>query len=405
VDSVELFAGAGGLAMGLAGSDFQHRAIIERNQWACDSVRFNKRRAQEHPEFGALHFLTHWPDPFQGDVREFDYSDFEDQIALVSGGPPCQPFSVGGKHRGEKDARDMFPEAARAVRELRPGAFIFENVQGLMREKFATYLEYIKLRLSYPEVTGAEEEDWQDHLARLEQHHTAAHQEGLEYRLLVHRVDAADFGVPQRRRRVIIVGFRSDLGVEWAFPQATHSKEALVWDKWVSGEYWAKHQVPEDLRGEPTRAEASILRRLRRADERPKGKRWLTVRDALVGLPDPERKPLFASRFENHVFQPGARVYKGHTGSPLDWPAKTLKAGDHGVPGGENMLVRDDGSVRYFTVRESGRLQGFPDEYVLQGAWSEAMRQLGNAVPVQLAQVIGDSVSQTLEAAQGGADA
>jgi DNA (cytosine-5)-methyltransferase 1 len=83
------------------------------------------------------------------------------------------------------------------------------------------------------------------------------------------------------------------------------------------------------------------------------------VRDAISDLPDPE---LHGSKLiANHKFQPGARVYVGHSGSELDEPAKTLKAGVHGVPGGENMLRLPNGSVRYFTVRECARLQGFPD--------------------------------------------
>src|SRR5690606_17264971 len=98
----------------------------------------------------------------------------------------------------------------------------------------------------------------------------------------------------------------------------------------------------------------------------------------------------------NHRFQVGARTYVGHTGSPLDEPAKTLKAGVHGVPGGENMLRRPDGTVRYFTVRESARLQTFPDDYVFHGSWTETMRQLGNAVPVDLAETIARSVRQHL---------
>jgi DNA (cytosine-5)-methyltransferase 1 len=100
--------------------------------------------------------------------------------------------------------------------------------------------------------------------------------------------------------------------------------------------------------------------------------------------------------FHNHTFQAGARVYKGHTGSPIDLPSKTLKAGVHGVPGGENMLVKPDGSVRYFTVREAARLQTFPDTYVFHGAWSETMRQLGNAVPVALGRTIASSVASTI---------
>jgi DNA (cytosine-5)-methyltransferase 1 len=93
-----------------------------------------------------------------------------------------------------------------------------------------------------------------------------------------------------------------------------------------------------------------------------------------------------SSRIANHFINPGARSYPGHTGSALDEPAKTLKAGDHGVPGGENTLRLDDGQVRYLSVRECARLQTFPDDWVFQGSWTESMRQLGNAVPVALAQ-------------------
>jgi DNA (cytosine-5)-methyltransferase 1 len=95
---------------------------------------------------------------------------------------------------------------------------------------------------------------------------------------------------------------------------------------------------------------------------------------------------------------PGARPYVGHTGSPYDQPAKTLKAGDHGVPGGENMLVMDDGSVRYFSVREAARLQTFPDDYAFSGAWSENMRQIGNAVPVRLGELIARDIRARLGA-------
>jgi DNA (cytosine-5)-methyltransferase 1 len=125
---------------------------------------------------------------------------------------------------------------------------------------------------------------------------------------------------------------------------------------------------------------------------------WRTVRDAIAGLPDAESKA--AASVPNHVFQPGARSYPGHTGSPMDLPAKTLKAGDHGVPGGENMMVRDDGSVRYFTVRESARIQTFPDGFRFHGSWTETMRQLGNAVPVLLAQRVASSVAEKLVVAE-----
>ena len=96
--------------------------------------------------------------------------------------------------------------------------------------------------------------------------------------------------------------------------------------------------------------------------------------------------------FHNHEHNAGARSYVDHTGSLFDEPAKALKAGDHGVPGGENTLLKPDGSLRYFTVREAARLQTFDDDYVFDGAWTETMRQLGNAVPVLLSQTVAEGI-------------
>ena len=135
--------------------------------------------------------------------------------------------------------------------------------------------------------------------------------------------------------------------------------------------------------------------------ERPDALPWVTLRDALVGLPDPQFDPEAAALIPDHRFIPGARSYPGHTGSPLDQPAKTLKAGVHGVPGGENMLRRPDGSIRYFSVRESARLQTFPDDFLFHGAWGETMRQLGNAVPVQLAGIVARSIREQLDHVAG----
>ena len=127
----------------------------------------------------------------------------------------------------------------------------------------------------------------------------------------------------------------------------------------------------------------------------PAGAPWVTVRDILADLGDPDG-------LRNHVLQPGARAYPGHTGSPLDLPAKALKAGDHGVPGGENMMVRDDGSVRYFTKREAARLVGLPDAFEFPRSWSESMRQMGNAVPVPLALAAGDWLRRMLGRGKAG---
>lgn len=385
--AVELYAGAGGLAMGVSLAGFESQAVVEWDRWACDTIRENQRRA--YPA------VQDWP-LWGGDVREFDWGSIPEGIDLVAGGPPCQPFSMGGRHKSFGDKRDMFPATVEVIRRLRPKSFIIENVKGLTRASFASYYQYILLQLEFPEIIRRDGETWLRHLKRLQEEKTSgvAHFNGLTYNVLPTLVNAADYGVPQKRERVFIVGFRSDLGVEWSFPRQTHSFDALLRSQWITGDYWDSHKISKKNRpAMPARLEG----RIRRLDAElipPEEKPWRTVRDALRDVPDPCRKQKHT--FLNHNFQDGARVYPGHTGSPLDLPAKTLKAGGHGVPGGENMMVRDDGSVRYFTVRESARLQTFPDGYVFHGSWSETMRQLGNAVPVALGRQVAASVAEQL---------
>jgi DNA (cytosine-5)-methyltransferase 1 len=212
-------------------------------------------------------------------------------------------------------------------------------------------------------------------------------------------LNAADYGVPQKRQRVFFIGFRSDIGVRWSFPEPTHSEDALLVSKWVDGAYWDEHGISRKRRPEVSPRYANRVALLRSIPPVLTLDRWRTTRDALSGLPDPES--VRDHGILNHMFNPGARTYVGHTGSVLDEPSKTLKAGHHGVPGGENMFVKDDGTVRYFTVRESARLQTFPDEYEFHGSWSQTMRQLGNAVPVKLGEVVARSVAASLKACAG----
>lgn len=389
---VELFAGAGGLAMGVHLAGFEPQAVVEWDKWACDTIRENGARG--YP------LVAGW-NVHEGDVRGYDWESVGKDIDLLAGGPPCQPFSMGGKHRAHDDSRDMFPATVDIVRRLRPRAFIVENVKGLTRSSFANYYQYILLQLSFPEIGRKKREDWFEHFQRLQKEQTRgkAHAQELTYNVAPTLVNAADYGVPQRRERVFIVGFRSDLDIEWAFPKATHGLDALLHAQWVSGEYWERHRIAKRQRPAMPEKFAARVNALRDDLFAPDLLPWRTTRDALMGLPDPESPE--ASDFPDHRFQGGARAYPGHTGSPLDLPAKTLKAGDHGVPGGENMLVKDDGGVRYFTLREAARIQTFPDGYRLHGSWTEAMRQLGNAVPVMLGRVVAASVAEKLLLARG----
>jgi DNA (cytosine-5)-methyltransferase 1 len=380
--SIELFAGAGGLGLGLHNAGFNPELLVEFDRRSCETLSMNMANAS--------HGKAAWKIS-QSDVRVIDFSSFAGKIDLVSGGPPCQPFSMGGKHKAHGDTRDMFPQAIRAIRQIRPKAFVLENVKGLTRATFANYFQYLQLQMQYPELAARYDEDWSDHLRRLENHHVSGSKSGLNYRVVARVINAADYGIPQRRDRVIFVGFREDLDIDWSFPRATHSSEALSWQKFRTKLYREQFAIPanEEIGTEREMASAALIL------ERPMTCAWKTVREALADLPAPAVHD--SCEYHNHKFQPGARTYPGHTGSPLDMPAKALKAGVHGVPGGENMIRFPSGDVRYFSVRESARIQTFPDSFRFESGWSESMRQLGNAVPVQLAEVIGKSISRALD--------
>ena len=376
---IELFAGGGGLLLGGTKAGVHHEYAAEWNKWACQTIRENSNAG--HPLVEGVNVL-------EGDVRNVDWVNLCEpgSIDIVSGGPPCQPFSLGGLSCSANDPRDMFPAMTSVVKDVKPKVFLVENVKGLTRKSFSEYCDYINLRLQNPEIQSSENEMWDEHYRRLLSESKQS-RHSLKYNVKSVVVNAADYGVPQHRHRVFIVGIREDLGREWLPPAPTHSGHALAYLQ-ETGEYWDKYNISS-------------------ADARPIRKKaiddgllpWKTVRDALVGLPDPEDSTL--DLWLDHKYQPGAKAYPGHTGSPIDEPSKALKAGVHGVPGGENMIRYPDGRVRYFTVREAARIQTFPDNYALHGAWSEAMRQLGNAVPVDLASIFIDSVIKSADIESG----
>jgi DNA (cytosine-5)-methyltransferase 1 len=376
--SVELFAGAGGLALGVHKAGFEHKALVEFDKDACATLRTNVQK-ESVPGIGSWNV-------FKEDVSEMPFSCYQG-ADLLSGGVPCQPFSCGGKRRGRTDERNMFPDFIRAVREIQPRAFLIENVKGLMWAQ--KYFEYIQLQLQFPTLSKARGEKWTQHCSRLRAETTADRDHDLEYTVAAKLLNAADFGVPQRRERVFIVGFQKKLKVQWAFPSPTHSRAALLHAQSVTGEYWKRHGLPS-MKTSDAAGPARPLNRDIFHELAP----WVTVRDALRDLPPP--KPHDNQGYSGHELVEGARSYKGHTGSALDLPAKTLKAGVHGVPGGENTLVLPNGGVRYFTIREAALLQTFPKQWIFEGAWAAHIRQLGNAVPVELVHAVASKVADHL---------
>lgn len=382
--SVELFAGCGGLAFGIAEAGFKHAMVIESDPHASGTLRLNKDRGTRH--------FDRWP-ILSKDVCAVDYAPLADAIDLVSGGPPCQPFSIGGKHKGPTDGRNMWPQAIRAVQELRPRAFLFENVRGLLRPAFVRYLEFLRLQLSWPDIASPGG-GWVDHARRLARHERSG--AAPTYRVLIQGINAADYGAAQKRHRAIVLGVRSSLVEDLAFPAPTHSRAALLWSQRITGDYWEGHGISRRSRPPLSNSDRYVVERLRTSDVAPVGLPWVTVRDAIGDLPRPTTR---AEEVRNHVLHPGARVYERHTGSCWDEPAKALKAGDHGVPGGENILVSSGGAVRYFTIREMARLQGLPDDFVIEGTWKAPVKQLGNAVPVAVGRAFGHVIREHITGA------
>ena len=349
--SIELFSGAGGLALAVHMAGFEHQLLVEADDNAYETLRHNK-------ENGVLPGVSDWP--IVHDLVESTDLHNYGEIDLCAAGIPCQPFSNGGRRRGVEDHRNMFPVFANALATIRPKAFLLENVNGLINGKMASHMEYIVLQLSHPSNAPGDGQTWQEHYEQLR----AERVEDADYIVSFKVLNAADYGVPQFRKRIFIVGLRQDLRTNWNFPTPTHSKEAL------------------------------LVKQGKAEKDETKKEAWVTVEEAIGGLPDFGSEDAEAMQ---HTRIPGARRYRGHSGCPLNLPAKSLKAGVHGVGGGENMLRYRNGKVRYFTVRECARLQTFPDTWAFKGAWSTITKQLGNAVPLKLATAVAKSVKSALE--------
>jgi len=399
---------------------FRPLLVNEIVKYACETLKINaaepRGERERVPGPG-----ERWP-LIEGDVRDVRFEYLWGQVDLLAGGPPCQPFSLGGVARGDEDKRNMFPEMIRAVREIQPKAVICENVQGLLRPSFRPYFEYIERAMSLPFDERGEDITWREHDEVLRSELSKDPTDPKRrYVVLTTRVNAADYGVPQIRNRIILVAFRADLEVDiQRFErevQPSHSEAALI-RSMLDGSYWDRHpNVPGHVR-------KRVMSRISNTLPLDDGKLpWRTLRDALHGTdsqpalpPVPwewlDRQEHHLGGFTDHIGWPGARIYPGHTPNELDRPAKTVKAGVHGVPGGESVLLTDElwpeqpqdspypYRHRYMTVRETARVMTFPDDWKLAGPRGEQMRQLGNAVPVALGEFFARKIYAALDEAE-----
>ncbi len=369
--NLELFGGAGGLALGMHAAGFSLAGIVEHDAACGETLTANGHNGVNHTKGWIV---------YAEDVASFDYHKVG-AINVLSAGAPCQPFSHGGQRLGEMDDRNQFPEIVRALHELKPDVFVIENVRGLLFRDMEIYFNALIRELKRPSR-------YRESVRRSRRGRPRD-----EYRVFWRILNAADFGLPQNRQRLFLVGVKPELAHLWHWPVGEYSKEALV-KALVGNGYWEEHEVSKKVK---TAVQATIAPATRKRAEGYEGteKRWRTVRDLLRDLPDPAKDRDKADD-PSHYFVPDARLYEKHTGSKLDWPAKTVKAGVHGCPGGEHIVVFDNGKYRYFSVRECALLQGFPPGYVFPWHRTVAMRQIGNAVPVPVATAVGQQLAEVV---------
>jgi len=202
--SLEICAGAGGQALGLAMAGFSHVALVEYEKDYCQVLKQNR------PEWNVI----------CADVRDFSGKPYKGKIDLLAGGVPCPPFSVAGKQLGSSDERDLFPEAIRLIEEINPRAVMLENVRGFLDPVFNEYRASI--------------------LGQIEK---------LGYKVDIKLLNASDFGVPQLRPRIVIVGIRNDIKGKFSYPQEHPEDTPTVGEKlidlmkenkWAGADSWAK---------------------------------------------------------------------------------------------------------------------------------------------------------------------
>jgi DNA (cytosine-5)-methyltransferase 1 len=336
LSTVDLFAGAGGLSLGLKRAGFSVLEAVESDPDACESF------ASIHSNGG----VEATP------IEEASFRGLRGHVALVAGGPPCQPFSNGGKRHGRMDPRDGFPEFMRAVSEIQPDGVLVENVPGLAsgqrRVYFASLIRSLRAR---------------------------------RYRVSWLVLNAADYGVPQNRSRLFIVGSRRG---RFSFPQPTHGDRAKR-PHAQSGTVLD----PDGIRGEPN---LSIVTYARNPDIRP-------------------------SPYDGHLFNGGGRPIDLRRPAPtilasaggnktpfIDTNGVVLPYHAHLLAGGAPRRGQVDGARR-ITVDEAAALQTFPRRARFSGGRSKRYTLVGNAVPPRLAQAVGRSLARHLAGQENGSRA
>lgn len=322
---LELFAGAGGLAVGMEKAGLKCVALNEIDKWACQTLRKNR------PNWEVL----------QGDIKAFDFSKFKNKVDVVTGGFPCQAFSYAGKKLGLSDARGtLFYEFARVVKEVNPPICIGENVRGLLSHENGKTLQGM---ISILDEIG--------------------------YKVVpIQVLKAINYRVPQKRERLIVVGVRKDIAVQYEYPKP-HKKIYNLKDALKKGELYSCN-VPKSNGTKYPKSKKAVL------DLVPQKGYW---RD----LPLKIQKEFMGGSFHLSGGKTGIARRIG-----WDEPCLTLTCS----PAQKQTERCHPDETRPFTVREYARIQTFPDDWKFEGSMAQQYKQIGNAVPVNLGTEVGYSI-------------
>lgn len=329
--SIELFAGGGGLALGMEKAGLKHVMLNEFDHNACETLRRNR------PEWNVL----------EGNVSQVDFTPWRDKVDFISGGFPCQAFSYAGKGGGFNDTRGtLFFQLARAVQEIRPRVFMGENVRGLAAHDGGRTLDTIKKAIAE-----------------------------LGYTLIEPRVlKAICYQVPQKRERLILIAVRNDYAgrvhFEWPSP---YRRVMTLRDAFRAGPLYDTN-VPESPGQKYPEKKRTVLAQV------PEGGDWRN-------LPEEVQKEYMGASFY---------LGGGKTGMArrLSWdePSLTLTC----APAQKQTERCHPTETRPLSVREYARLQTFPDEWQFAGTVSTQYKQIGNAVPVNLAWAVGRAIMRIM---------
>ena len=322
--SIELFAGAGGLALGFEKAGIEGISFVEIDKDATETLRLNR------PNWNVI----------EDDIRNVDFIEYKGRVDIVSGGAPCQSFSYAGKRLGFGDTRGtLFSEFARCVKETEPKIFLFENVKGMLNhDKGRTFK-------------------------------TIIHEfESLGYKVMYKVLNAAYYGVGQKRERLIIIGIRNDLAhkIDFSYPEPEKEMTML-------------RDVLQNVPDSPYQAYSEKKRKV--MELVPPGGSW-------VDLPEDVAKEYMGKSYNSG----GGRRGMARRIS-WDEPCLTLTTS----PSQKQTERCHPDETRPFTVREYARIQSFPDDWEFEGTLTSKYRQIGNAVPVELAKRIGVEIIKALD--------